>query len=175
MKRYIRSSKGEYIDEVDGVKIYWDSDDGVAYIYTEPHGKGRMEFPNREEAEEWILENHPESGIKGSQIRGSKSYTKCSYDVSETNYSGYCFYQAGNDTWGWDARRYLHELSCARGYVKFPNGRGGYYRPSLIYMFDSKDSYDRFKQMLSDSTLDWHVKIENYRDMPEGVVIIEED
>ena len=64
MKRYIRSSKGEYIDEVDGVKIYWDSDDGVAYIYTEPHGKRRMEFSNRGEAEIWITENMEDGKMK---------------------------------------------------------------------------------------------------------------
>lgn len=59
MKRYIRSTidTGQCIDEVDGVKIYWDKDRGVSYIYTEPHGKGRMEFTDRTEAIEWIKEN----------------------------------------------------------------------------------------------------------------------
>lgn len=107
--------------------------------------------------------------------RNSTLYMKSSVDVKDTKYSGYCFYTAGNDTWGWDARRRLHELGCSRGYVKFPNDRGGYYRPSLVYLFDSKDSYDEFNQMLVDSNLDWHVNLDEYRDIPEGLIILEED
>ena len=53
MKRYIVSSV-QCIDIVDGVEIYWDQSTGQTYIYTKPNRKGRMEFPNRSEAAEWI-------------------------------------------------------------------------------------------------------------------------
>ena len=64
MKRYIISS-GQCVDEVNGVKIY---DDGQFYIYTEPHGEGRMEFPTREEAVEYILDEGDDE-IKVYEVR----------------------------------------------------------------------------------------------------------
>lgn len=95
--------------------------------------------------------------------------------AKDTNYTGYCYYTAGNETWGWDAAQRLHELGGAKGYVKFSNGNGKYYSPTFIYMFDSKDTYTKFKQKLVDTHLDWHVKLDSYRDLPGDTFIIEED
>lgn len=72
MKILCRSSV-EYIDEVNGVKIYWDKTSGKTYIYTEPNGRGMMEFPNRGEAEKWILDNDPSSGVFSSSGSWIKS------------------------------------------------------------------------------------------------------
>lgn len=280
MKRYIKSSeRGHCIEIVNGIKIYQSGD--RVYIYRDDKGKNIIEFPSRDDAYEYIVEDKasddivessqserpyvvtfgwdeggPESGPiwrSGTDIVYAISkedacnkweseyidqFSDCAYegcwareatdadvskyeaemkqlddeynwmkeqgfiddydypidssaqlslpavavkkiqtsaDVEDTDYSGYCHYTAGNSTWEWDARRRLHELGCAHGYVKFPRESGGYYRPSIVYMFDSKDTYDEFKQMLAESNLDWHVKLDKYREMPEGVIIIEED
>lgn len=71
MKRYIKSS-GQCVDEVNGVNIY---DDGQFYIYTEPHGEGRMEFPTREEAVEYILdEEYDDAELKIYDVRFLNKY-----------------------------------------------------------------------------------------------------
>lgn len=54
---YLRASTGQSVDRVDGVNVYWDSEAGVFYIYTRPHGQGRVEFENEHEAKSWIREN----------------------------------------------------------------------------------------------------------------------
>lgn len=52
MKLYIKSTSYEY----KGWSIYEDKEKGKTYIYTEPKGKGRLDFPTTKEAEEWIDE-----------------------------------------------------------------------------------------------------------------------
>lgn len=69
MRNYVKAS-GQYIDEVNGVKIY---DDGNIYIYTDPKGKGRMEFPTRGEAEVWIEENMPNGYTKGAVMNNVRT------------------------------------------------------------------------------------------------------
>lgn len=95
--------------------------------------------------------------------------------AKDTKYTGYCYYTAGNPTWGGDAARRLHELGGAKGYVQFSDGNGKYYSPVIIYMFDSENTYIKFKQKLVDTQLDWFIKLDRYRDLPEDTFIIEED
>lgn len=79
MKRQIRCSmdvRGKYIDEINGKKVYWDESTGQTYIYTEPHGKGRMEFPNRKEAIQWLEENELSDAIISSVSLAPKAAKK---------------------------------------------------------------------------------------------------
>lgn len=49
MKKYIKCGKG--YTTYKGVTIY---DDGHFYIYTEPHGRGRVDFSNMQEVRDYI-------------------------------------------------------------------------------------------------------------------------
>ena len=58
MKKYVcTSNRGACIDTVDGVNIYWDESTAQCYIYTQPHGQGRVEFESPAEAASWVREN----------------------------------------------------------------------------------------------------------------------
>lgn len=50
MKKYICSS-GSAVDTYKNVTIY---DDGVFYIYTKPHGGGRIDFSNMKDVRDYI-------------------------------------------------------------------------------------------------------------------------
>lgn len=104
-----------------------------------------------------------------------KKYIRSSKYVFETPYLGYCFYTAGNETWGYDARRILHHLGGKRGYVKFPKGDDSYFRPNLIYMFSDESMYNDFIQDLKSHDLLGLIKLYDYEELPENAIIVEED
>lgn len=62
MKKYVKN--GTAVDTYKDVTIY---DDGEFYIYTEPHGQGRLEFASINEAKEYIDEiTEPESDYRSN-------------------------------------------------------------------------------------------------------------
>lgn len=64
MKKYIKCGKG--YTTYKGVTIY---DDGNFYIYTEPHGKGRVDFSNMQE-----VRDHIDSQIQSTEPRPKFKY-----------------------------------------------------------------------------------------------------
>lgn len=50
----ISLNEGASLDTYKGHEIYWDDTQGIIYIYTQPNGKGRVDFPSQKEAEEYI-------------------------------------------------------------------------------------------------------------------------
>ena len=50
-RRMVRELRGHAVETYKGVTIY---DDGVFYIYTQPQGKGRMDFSNMKEVIDYI-------------------------------------------------------------------------------------------------------------------------
>lgn len=64
MKRVLASRSYEY----NGNMIYWDSSSGYWYIYTEPHGRGRMDFPTEAEAEEYLDDAEPEDELREYKV-----------------------------------------------------------------------------------------------------------
>lgn len=53
MKRYI-SCTGSTIQTYKDINIYWNESKGYIYIYTQPHGYGKMEFESIQEAKDYI-------------------------------------------------------------------------------------------------------------------------
>ena len=104
-----------------------------------------------------------------------KRYIRSSKYVVETPYLGYCFYTAGNETWGQDALKLLHELGGKRGYVKLPNNQGSYFRPSLVYMFRDQPMYNDFMQELKYHQLLGLINLQSYQELPSDAIILEED
>lgn len=104
-----------------------------------------------------------------------KRYVRASRYVNETPYIGYCFYTAGNETWGGEAREILRNLGGCRGYVKLPNPIGTYYRPRNIYMFTDENMYNDFVNELESHDLLGLINLQQYLELPEDAIVIEED
>ena len=103
-----------------------------------------------------------------------KRYIRSKTDIDASQFKGYCHYTATNPTWGGDAHRILTNLGGEKGYVKFSNPyTGGYYRPSIIYLFPDISVYEEFVKHIKEHELDHFIRTYGYKDLPEDVVILE--
>lgn len=123
----VRKLKGKAVTTYKGMTIY---DDGVFYIYTQPQGKGRMDFSNMKEVIDYIDSTdeftHTEQSDMADSATTYSDSIKHQFRVDYLNSVGYYAFTYVNAYTPYEAARIAekilgNEIRCLDEIVQLPD------------------------------------------------------